>query len=164
MLSSDFLVLVAELAVAIAGFSSVVVALDSRAVKTWSPAQRHNLRVLLQISALTVFFALFALFLERATNGTDFWRWALGVYGVVHLIDAGSFIRRQPTDIPKANKLGPYLGLIVAIGQCVTAAVAGVHMAETIYLASLVFHLAGASMGFGILIFGRSEGGARDHD
>jgi len=51
MESNDALVLIAELAVAIAGFSSVVGALDNRAVRTWSPFRRHNLRVLLQVSA-----------------------------------------------------------------------------------------------------------------
>jgi len=35
MPSHDTLVLIAEVAVAIAGFSSVVVALDNRAVKNW---------------------------------------------------------------------------------------------------------------------------------
>lgn len=105
MLSGDLLVVVAELAVAIAGFSSVVVALDSRAVREWSPARRYNLRVLLQMSALAVLFALLALFLERATEGVAFWKWALGAYGIAHLIDAGSFIRRQPADIPAVNRL-----------------------------------------------------------
>ena len=160
MLSGDLLVVTAELAVAIAGFSSVVVALDSRAVGDWSAARRYNLRVLLQISALTVFFALLALFLERATESGAFWKWALGAYGVVHLIDAGSFIRRQPADIPMVNRLGPYFGVIVAVCQFLVAVLAGLGAAETVYLASLIFHLGGASMGFGILIFGRSDAGS----
>ena len=160
MLSGDFLVVVAEIGVAIAGFSSVVVALDSRAVREWSSARRYNLRVLLQISALAVFFALLALFLERATGGSAFWKWALGIYGVAHLIDAGSFIRRRPGDIPMVNRLGPYFGVLVAVGQCTVAALGGLRAAEIVYLASLIFHLGGASMGFGILIFGRSEAGS----
>lgn len=159
MLSGDLLVVIAELAVAIAGFSSVVVALDSRAVRDWNPARRYNLRVLLQISALAVFFALLALFLERATEGSGFWNWALGAYGIAHLLDAGSFIRRQPADLPMVNRMGPYVGILLALVQCLVAVLAGLRPAEMVYLASLIFHLGGASMGFGMLIFGRSDSG-----
>ena len=118
MLSTDVLVLIAELAIAIAGFSSVVVALDNRAVRNWDPFQRHNLRVLLQVSALTIFFALFPLILQRAFNGESFWNWALGVYAVVHLVDVTSFLGRLPKDMPRANRLllSPELYPIAADG------------------------------------------------
>ena len=108
MESHDALVLIAELAVAIAGFSSVVVALDNRAVRDWSPFQRHNLRILLQVSALTIFFALFPLIFQRAMAGPASWKWALGVYGVVHTIDVSSFIRRLPRDLPTVNRVLPF--------------------------------------------------------
>jgi hypothetical protein len=55
--------------------------------------------------------------------------------------------------------MGPFVGILFALGQCLVALLAGPRMAETVYLASLIFHLAGASMGFGILVFGRSDPG-----
>ena len=57
MENNDALVLIAELAVAIAGFSGVIVALESRSVRSWTPLQRRNLRLLLQVSAVAIFFS-----------------------------------------------------------------------------------------------------------
>jgi hypothetical protein len=63
MTSSETLSLIAQLAVTIAGFSSAAFALEGRRIADWSPAQRFDLRVLLQVSAVTVVFALFPLIL-----------------------------------------------------------------------------------------------------
>ena len=68
MPSNDILVLVAELAVAIAGFSSVVVALGRRPVAEWLPGEQRNLRILLQVSAIAILFSLFPLILQRAIS------------------------------------------------------------------------------------------------
>ena len=130
MESNDALVLIAELAVAIAGFSSVVVALDSRAVRDWTPFQRHNLRILLQVSALTIFFALFPLIFQRVVDNPSSWKWALGVYGLVHTIDVSSFIRRLPKDLPTANRVLPFVGLLVALASLAIATLASPPVAE----------------------------------
>ena len=160
MESQDALVLIAELAVAIAGFSSVVVALDNRTVKDWTPFQRHNLRILLQVSALTIFFALFPLILQRAVEGPSLWKWALGVYGVIHTIDVSSFIRRLPKNLPTANRVLPFVGLLIALASVSIAIFAPPLAAEVAYLCSLVWHLGIAAMGFAFLVLGEPAGGA----
>ena len=154
MESHDALVLIAELAVAIAGFSSVVVALDNRAVRMWSPSRRHNLRVLLQVGALTIIFSLFPLIFQRVIADPVGWQWALAVYGAVHAIGVSSFIWRIPEDLPTANRLLPFVGLAVAVASLVVAYLASPLVAEIFYLCSLFGHLSIAAMGFAFLVMG----------
>ncbi len=157
MTSQDTLVIIAEVAVAIAGFSSVVVALDNRAVRNWTPFQRHNLRVLLQVSALTIFFSIFPLILQRVLDSPSSWKWALGVYAAVHTIDVSSFIRALPKNLPVANRIFPYFGLSLAITSIIVAWLASPLTAEVLYLCNLVFHLCVAAMGFAFLVMGERE-------
>jgi hypothetical protein len=156
MESHDALVLIAELAVAIAGFSSIVVALDSRAVRVWSPFRRHNLRVLLQVSALTIFLALFPLIFQRVVADPVGWKWALAVYGAVHAIDISSFIWRIPEDLPTANRVLLFVGLTAAVASLVVAYLGSPLVAEVFYLCSLVGHLSIAAMGFAFLVMGEA--------
>lgn len=160
MPSHDTLVLIAEVAVAIAGFSSVVVALDNRAVKNWTPFQQHNLRVLLQVSALTIFFSIFPLIFQRVIDGPGSWKWALGFYAVIHTIDVSSFIRVLPADLPAANRFLPYIGLALAVVSIFVAWLASPLVAEVLYLCNLVWHLGIAAMGFAFLVMGEREAGA----
>lgn len=160
MESHDVLVLIAELAVAIAGFSSVVVALEARAVKSWSAYQRHNLRVLLQVSALTIFFSIFPLIFQRVVEGPDSWKWALGFYAVVHTIDVTSFLRALPENLPSAYKIIPYVGLTLALVSIAVAWLASPLVAEVLYLCNLVWHLGIAAMGFAMLMMGEREASA----
>ena len=154
MENNDALVLIAELAVAIAGFSGVIVALESRSVRSWTPLQRRNLRLLLQVSAVAIFFSLLPLLLQRFMAASDFWKWALGFYGLVHVGDVSSFLIRQPTGAPLAPV---YAGLAVALTQLSVAAFGSVLMVEAVYLGVLVWHLAIASMGFALLVWGAAD-------
>ena len=160
MPSHETLVLIAEVAVAIAGFSSVVVALDNRAVKNWTDFQRHNLRVLLQVSALTIFFSIFPLIFQRVIDSPDSWKWALGIYAAAHAIDVSSFIRALPADLPTANRILPFVGLSLAIASLFVAWLASPLIAEVLYLCNLVWHLGIAAMGFAFLVMGEQKGDA----
>jgi hypothetical protein len=126
-LNSDFLVLTAELAVAIGGFSGVIVALEARGVREWTPVRRRNLRILLQLAALALLFSLLPLGAYRLAERPNFWRWALGLYGIAHVVDATSFIFRQPPSIRFAP---PLVGLEVAALQLVVAGVGSGATAE----------------------------------
>jgi hypothetical protein len=163
MSSHDTLVLIAEVAMAIAGFSGVVVALNNRAVKNWTPFQRHNLRVLLQVSALTIFFSIFPLIFQRVVDGPNSWNWALGVYAVVHTIDVSTFIRSLDKKLPTANRLLPYAGLSLAIVSILVASLAAPLVAEVLYLCNLVWHLGVAAMGFAFLVMSDPESGPPDN-
>ena len=155
-MSHDTLVLIAELAVAVAGFSSVIVALESRGVRYWSALQRFNLRVLLQVSALAIFFSLFPLILERLVEPPASWRWALSVYGLVHLIDVSSFMWRTPPETGHVHRIFQRIGLLASLASLLVAAFGSLLACEVVYLSVLVWHLAVAAMGFVLLVFGSS--------
>ena len=152
MPSKDILVLVAELAVAIAGFSSVVVALGRRPVADWMPGEQRNLRILLQVSALAILFSLFPLILQRAISTPALWNLALLVYGVAHAVDASTFLFRP---VPGESQIPPAIGVGLALFSIAAAALGSATFAEVTYLCVLVWHLGVAGMGFAVLVFRR---------
>lgn len=160
MTSHDTLVLLAELAVAIAGFSGVVVALEARSVSQWSASRRFNLRVLLQVSGLVVFFSVFPLILERAVAPPASWRLALWAYGLVHLVDVTSFIVQRPPDVVGVRRIAPIIGLSLALASLCVAAFGSLLLSEIVYLSMLVWHIAVAALGFASLLFDDSGEGA----
>jgi len=150
MASNDILVLIAELAVGIAGFSSVVVALDVRSVAEWSPLQRRNLRILLQVSAHAILFSLFPLILQRAVDTPAFWNLALAVHGVAHTVGVSSFLLRP---VAGESRTAPIIGLTIALASLGVAALGSPTVAEVTYLCALVWDLGIAGMGFAFLVF-----------
>jgi len=154
MASNDILVLIAELAVGIAGFSSVVVALDVRSVSEWSPSQQRNLRILLQVSAHAILFSLFPLILQRAVETPAIWNPALAVQGAVHAVAVSWFLRHP---VAGESQIPPTIGLIIAVASLGVAALASPTFAEVTYLCALVWDLGIAGMSFALLVF-RSPG------
>jgi hypothetical protein len=159
MTSHDTLVLIAELAVAIAGFSSIVIAIEGRGVRHWSAVQRFDLRVLLQVSALTIIFSIFPLIVERAVAQPTSWRLSLWAYGLVHLLDVSTFILRRPPGLDSLHRNAQIVGLALALTSLAVAAYGAPPLTEIVYLSMLVWHLAVAAMGFAFLILGSSEDG-----
>ena len=152
MVSEGLLVLTAELAVAIAGFSSVVVAVGSRPVAEWTPGEQRNLRILLQVSGLAILASLLPLILRLGIDTPRLWNVALAVYGVAHVIDVATFLLRP---VRGESQIPPILGLVIALACIAVAAFGSALAAEIAYLAQLVWHLVIAGMGFAILIFRR---------
>ncbi len=157
MPTNDILVLVAELAVAIAGFSSVVVAIGRRPVADWSPGEQRNLRILLQVSGIAILFSLFPLILQRGIDTPAFWNLALAVYGFAHALDVSTFLFRP---IPGESQIPPAIGLTLALFSIAVAALGSATFAEVTYLSVLVWHLGIAGMGFVFLIFRRHTSAA----
>jgi hypothetical protein len=153
-MNSDFFALTAQLGLGIAGFSGVIVALESRDLRHWDPVRRRSLRILLQLSGMVVAFSLVPLVAYRVADSPEFWKWALGLYGVAHIADAGSFIVYQPA----GSRVAPaYAGMAVGIGQVIAAIGGSVAMVEVVYLVSLVWQLGGAAMGFVFLLWARGS-------
>jgi len=147
--------LTAELSVAVAGFSGVIVALESRGVRAWTPLRRRDLRVLLQLSGLALAFSLIPLVVYPHFETATFWNWALAAYGLAHLADVSSFLFGQP----EGARRGPvFAGLVVALLQLVAAIFGTGSLAELAYSASILWHLGGAGMGFVLLIWGDRSG------
>jgi Na+/H+ antiporter NhaA len=157
MPSNDILVLVAELAVAIAGFSSVVVALARRPVAEWPPGDQRNLRILLQVSGIAIFFSLFPLILQRGIATPSFWNIALAVYGIAHLVDVSTFLFRP---VHGESQVPPAIGFTLSLFSIGVAALGSATMAEVTYLGVLVWHLGVAGMGFAFLLFRRRDSAA----
>ncbi len=148
--STATLTVIASIAVAIAGFSGVVVALTGKTTDSFGRAERLNLRILLQVSAFALLFSLVPLILHRALPPDLAWRVAMLLYGVVHVVDAGFFaLKTRRLRAPSiAQKLAPLAGLIIAVGQLIVGAMAPIGWVEVSYLRVLLWHLGLAGMGF----------------
>jgi hypothetical protein len=153
--STATLTVIASIAVAIAGFSGVVVALTGKTTDSFGRAERLNLRILLQVSAFALLFSLVPLILHRALPPDLAWRVAMLLYGVVHVVDAGFFaLKTRRLRAPSiAQKLAPLAGLIIAVGQLIVGAMAPIGWVEVFYLLVLLWHLGIAGMGFINLTF-----------
>ena len=153
--STDTLTVIASIAVTIAGFSGVVVALTGKTAERFDQAERLNLRILLQVSAFALLFSLIPLILHRVLPLDLSWRVAMLLYGSVHVIDAGFFVlktgRLQAPSM--AQKLAPLVGLTIAVGQLIVGAMAPIGWVEVFYLLVLLWHLGIAGMGFINLTF-----------
>ena len=126
--STDTLTAIAGVAIAIAGFSGVVVAMPGRSTGKFGQLERLNFRILLQVSALALFFSILPLILHRAFDTNDVWRYSMFFYGFVHLVDAAYFankarIAHAPSRI---QKVAPIIGLLIATTQLIVGAYAAI--------------------------------------
>jgi len=58
----DLLLTMAEVAVGLAGFSAIIVTLNRRPIREWDDTDQLNLRLLIQVSGLTIFFRYYLYF------------------------------------------------------------------------------------------------------
>lgn len=153
--STPTLTVIASIAVAIAGFSGVVVALTGKTAASFSALERLNLRILLQVSAFALLFSLVPLILHRAFEPATAWRTSMLLYGLVHLMDAGFFLlkTRKLNSPSRLQRLAPAIGSAIAVVQLVLGLVGSIKFVELVYLLVLLWHLAIAGMGFVHLIF-----------
>lgn len=153
--STDTLAVIASVAIAIVGFSGVVVALTGRTTNTFGEVEMLNFRILLQVSAFALLFALVPLILHRAFEAPQAWRIAMALYGAGHLFDAGFFVVRTwgSTDLSRLQRVAPRAGIAIAAIQLLLVVIAGTTTIEVAYLVVLIWHLAIAGMGFANLVF-----------
>jgi len=153
--SIEFLAAVAGISITIAGFSGLVVALTGRSAEKFTPVERLNLRILLQVSALALFFSLLPLILHRAFEPDIAWRISMLLYGCTHVADAGFFILKTRGTHARSimQNLAPMIGIIIAGSQLIVGVLAPITIVEVLYMAVLLWHLAIAGMGFVKLVF-----------
>ena len=153
--SANVLAAIASVAVAIAGFSGVVVALTGKTTDTYRQTERLNLRILLQVSALAVLFSLLPLILHRALEPSVAWRTAMLLYGFAHLADAGFFTFKtgRLSSPSRVQLLAPWAGVTIAVVQVLLGLFGPIGWVEVGYLLVLIWHLGIAGMGFANLIF-----------
>jgi len=84
MTAGDYLALIAEVAVGVAGFSGIVAALTRRSSEEWRAIDVVRLQVLLFVSISVVTWALLpALLLSSGIEGPSLWRFTSGAWLLV---------------------------------------------------------------------------------
>jgi hypothetical protein len=154
MHSADLQLTIAEVSVAVAGFSAVVVTLNAKPVRAWDETDRLNLRLLIQVAFLTILFALLPSILDVSLEPDALWSVALWAYGLVHLLDVGSFLMGMTKHTPRVFLGTACCGVAVALTQIAVAWAGSTTARETTYVASLVWHLYVTFLAFVLLLYG----------
>jgi hypothetical protein len=119
----DTLRTLAELGVALAGFSGIVIALGSRARGEWSPLDRRWLSILLSASFGAVLWSLVPLLL-LASDLPESWVWLLSSAGwLIHAIAALAVRTRQLTTSRRSDAAAPDRGFLAFAMAGVGAAI-----------------------------------------
>ena len=153
METSSLLLTVSQLAVGLAGFSAVIVTLNPRPIKEWDVTDRLNLRSLVQVSFVVLFFSLFPFLLGISLSDEQVWLYGLWLYGVLHFVDVLSFLIKQTSETPTIMRYIAYGGVVIAIGQVIVAWQGNDNLRELIYAATLVWHLYVVFMSFLMLLY-----------
>jgi hypothetical protein len=153
MQTFDLLLTISQLSVGLAGFSAIVITLNPRPIREWSASDRVALRILVQVSFVTMIFSLLPFVLGVSLASEVVWFYGLWVYGVVHLIDVSTFIFRRPSGMHISFKVNGALGFIIACLQIVVAAFGDSTAHETTYTAALLWHLYVLFAAFVLLLY-----------
>lgn len=155
---ADNLRTIAEVAIALAGFTGVVLVLGQRSVGTWSAAETSAIRVLLESSIGAAFFALFpAIVVSSFSDPIGGWRLSAGLLTLYHvaaiaradIVDRGEAARVLGRKLDRGLTIGGLCSIvatsIVALGFAAPAAV-------LIYSLSLLYMLLVGALCFGALL------------
>ena len=153
MESSDLLLTVSQLAIGLAGFSAIIVTLNSRPILEWDETDRLNLRLLVQVSFVALFFSLFPFLLAVSLDNEGVWFYGLWVYGVIHIVDVSTFLFRMTADTATVFRVSASVGLVIAVSQVAIAALGTPSMQENIYIGTLIWHLYAVFMAFVLLLY-----------
>ena len=157
MESSDIIITIAQLALALAGFSGVIVSLNPIPIREWDSLSRLNFRILLQVAAVATFFAILPFPIHNLAGADLAWKISLLIYGVYHVFDVSSFYFKLPKDALPINRKLSYLGFAVAIMQILTGIFGKPSWIESMYIVSLIFHLSVSFIGFILLVYGNKS-------
>jgi hypothetical protein len=144
---------IAQLAVTLAGFSAVIVALRPKPISEWKPFDRFNFRILIQVAAVTTFFSIFPFAALAIFEPQQAWKLSLLAYGVFHLIDLISFSLKFPIELGRANRIAVGIGFVVAVLQIGIGFLGSPAAVQVMYLSALVWQLGVACFGFVLLIY-----------
>jgi hypothetical protein len=151
----------AQIAVALAGFSGVVVAFRSKSLHDWSPVDKFRLSNLLGSSLVTLFGCLFGMLLVTIKpTPLSIWRWCSGFSLLLGFVSAFLSRRRFSELGPTGIKdMGAYryvfymtgiLGITAGLLQVYNALVSGVFW---FFYTGIIFQLAVAALQFARMIF-----------
>ena len=150
----DIITTIAEIAIALIGFSAVVVVLNPNPIRDWSVSERFNFRILLQLAAIVVLFSILPFGTNLVFDEHFAWKYALLTYGIFHIVDLTTFVIKFPKDVTSINRAMPYFGYLVVLTQLSVPFFGGIEVIKVTYLASLVFHLVVSFIAFVMLVYG----------
>jgi hypothetical protein len=151
--SSDLLLTISQLAVAFAGFSAIVVTLNSRPIREWDATDRLNLRCLLQVAIQVFAFSLLPFLLAVSLDEASVWRYGLIAYGAFMLCDASFFLFKMTSDSPVLFRNAGIGGILVGALALATGVWGSATSRETIYLVALFWALGIVVMSFLLLLY-----------
>ena len=150
MEDSDTLLTIAELAIALAGFASLVSVIGRRQDDTSRAADSIRLQMMLEVAFRNAAFALLPLpFLQLAPSDPIVWRIASGLYIVMTV--GHFFLRLRPND--RSGERWHSVSMLILLSITVVAGLANVlglggSNAFSLYLANLLLGLCAAGVSF----------------
>jgi hypothetical protein len=162
---------IAEVAIALAGFSGIVAVMGQRSSGEWSPAELTRLRLLLEVSLLVVFLSFLPALMLRGTSPIAAWRISSGVCGLAHLLPLALYFVRwrrlgwqkpvhEPTTPLFFNAYSLFLatgGLVISLLQLMIAVGLTPGEPSLIYEISLLWLLGVGAVQFIYLLLYRSR-------
>ena len=145
---------IAEIAIALIGFSAIVVVLKPNPIRQWSVSEKFNFRVLVQVGAIVVVFSILPFGTNLVFDEYHAWKYALLTYGIFHVVDLTTFVIKFPKDVTSVNRAMPYFGYTVILIQLSVSFLGSIETVKVTYLASLVFHLVVSFIAFVVLVYG----------
>ena len=145
---------IAEIAIALIGFSAIVVVLNPSPIRDWSVSERFNFRILVQLGGIVVLFSVLPFGTNLVFDDYHAWKYALLTYGVFHVIDLTTFVVKFPKNANTVNRAMPYFGYVVILFQLAVPLFGSLSIIKVTYLASLVFHLVVGFVAFVMLVYG----------
>lgn len=110
---------IAQVAIALIGFSGIVLIFGERASSKWTPEESLRLYALIAPS-LTAFFCSFApILISSLTENIEYvWRISNGVLGIAHLANIAFFLMNPvKAQLTKGQKLNAALGGLVILAH-----------------------------------------------
>ena len=149
---------IAEIAVAIAGFSALIVVLRKNPIREWHAFDQLNLRMLFQVAAVTIIFSIFPFGALVILDPHAAWRVSIFAYGLVHLLDVASFLRSYPGVLKPLHRVAAGIGILLSVFKLGFGLLASIDAIQVLYLTTLIWHLVVSGIGFASLLYLPGEG------
>ena len=153
MQSTGLMFTIAQIAVGLAGFSAIIVALNPKPIRKWDDTDRLNLRLLIQISIYVTFFSLLPPLLAIPFESHLAWLYALWAYGLIHMVDVSFFLLNMTKETPSMFRNAAICGTCIAIAQLGFAWLGNDIARETMFVFTLIWHLGVVFMAFILLLY-----------
>ena len=153
MQSANLLLTMAQIAIGLVGFTAVIVTLNPKPIREWEMTDRVNLRILVQVSFVLLFFCLLPYVLAVSLEPDDVWFYGLAAYGIIHVVDVSSFLLNVTKDALLIWRVSAFAGFLIALSQVGITFFGNAMMWETAYVATLIWHVYVIFMAFVLLLY-----------